>query len=79
MSNEEINTGSYWSFIEKYYPKYDSSEAICESNDFSLWIEGERDFNYNEDEIEDLIENEVNIFETSLREYIKEKRGYAHD
>lgn len=73
------NTGTYWSFIEKYYTNYDSADEICESNDFSLWVEGERDFNYNENSIEEMIKNEVNVFEKALRQYVKEKRGYAND
>ena len=79
LKNEEVNTGSYWSFIEKYYTNYDSADEICESNDFSLWVEGERDFNYNENAIEEMIENEVSVFEQALRQYVKEKRGYVHD
>ena len=73
------NTGTYWSFIEKYHTNYDSADEICESNDFSLWVEGERDFNYNENAIEEMIKNEVSVFEKALRQYVKEKRGYAHD
>lgn len=73
---EEINTGSYWSFIEEYYPNYDSSDDICESNDFSLWVEGERESELDDKVVELLIKNEVKVFETALRNYIKIKRGY---
>lgn len=75
---EEINTGSYWSFIEEYHPNYDSSDEICKSNDFSLWIEGERESGADDDVIEYLIKNEVEVFEKALRNYIKFKRGYDY-
>jgi hypothetical protein len=58
---EEINTGSYWGFIEENYPNYDSSDEICRSNDFSLWIEGERESGLEDDAIEYLIKNEKNL------------------
>lgn len=75
---EEINTGSYWSFIEENYPNYDSSDEICKSNDFSLWIEGEReDGDFTEDFVIEIhIQNELKVFEKALRNYIKIKRGY---
>ena len=73
---EEINTGSYWGFIEENYPNYDSSDEICRSNDFSLWIEGERESGLEDDAIECLIKNEVEVFEKALRNYIKFKIGY---
>lgn len=72
---EEINTGSYWGFIEENYPNYDSSDEICRSNDFSLWIEGETEDGLDDDAIECLIKNEVEVFEKALRNYIKIKRG----
>lgn len=75
---EEINTGSYWGFIEENYPNYDSSDEICKSNDFSLWIEGERESGADDDVIECLIKNEVEVFEKALRNYIKIKRGYDY-
>ncbi len=65
----EVNTGSYWKFIEAYYPNYDSSDEICDSNDFSLWLECER---ANPPMgLENCIKNEVVIFEKALRNYIK--------
>lgn len=73
----EINTGSYWAFIEAYYPNYDSADEIADSGDFSLWVEGERD-NLPMD-LEDCIQNEVNIFEKALRNYIKQMKGYKNE
>lgn len=70
----EVNTGSYWAFIDAYYPNYDSSDEIAVSGDFSLWVEGERD--EPPADIEQAIKNEVNIFEKALRNYIKRMKGY---
>jgi hypothetical protein len=30
-----------WDFVEKYYPKYSSSQEICDANDLSKIVEGE--------------------------------------
>lgn len=65
----EINTGSYWKFIEAYYPNYDSSDEICDSNDFSQWVEDER--TEPPMGLEDCIKNELAVFEKALRNYIK--------
>lgn len=68
----EINTGSYWDFIEAYHPLYDSADEIALSGDFSLWAENERD--YLPDSVENCVKNEVNIFEKALRNYIKQMK-----
>lgn len=73
-TEDEVNTGTYWAFIEKYYPNYDSADEIALSGDFSLWVENERD--YLPDSVENCIKNEVSIFEKALRNYIKQMKGY---
>lgn len=73
-TEDEVNTGTYWAFIEAYYPEYDSADEIALSGDFSLWAENERD--YLPDSVENCIKNEVSIFEKALRNYIKQKKGY---
>lgn len=65
----EVNTGSYWKFIEVYYPNYDSSDEICDSNDFSRWVEDMRA--EPPMGLEDCIKNEVAVFEKALRNYIE--------
>ena len=70
----ENNTGSYWGFIEQNFPNYDSSDKINISNDFSLWIENARDELPDGLTIEELINNEVDIFRTSLIEYIAKQK-----
>lgn len=77
MSNDEdINTGTYWPFIEENYPNYDSSDEVALSNDFSLWIENERDTLPEGYTYEELIANEVEVFKTALEEYIRKQKSH---
>lgn len=69
------NTGLYWDFIEANFEGYDSSEKIALSNDFSLWLEGERDSLPDGLTISELVDNEVEIFRDSLLSYIRKQTG----
>lgn len=70
----ENNTGLYWEFIEQNFPNYTSSDKISISNDFSLWIENEKDELPEGWTIQELINNEVDIFRTALIEYITKQK-----
>lgn len=69
------NTGLYWEFIEENFEGYDSSEKIALSNDFSLWLEGERDSLPEGLTVSELIDNEVEIFRDALVSYIRKQTG----
>ncbi|MDI1305567.1 MAG: 6-phospho-beta-glucosidase [bacterium] len=67
----------YWTFIEKYYPRYYSCDDILLSDILSRKLDGEERCEEDEEMIKDwdvkleLLELDKNIFSKALKNYFK--------
>ena len=77
MATQENNDFSYWTFIEKYYPKYHSYSDILLSDILTRKIEGEQICEEDEEMIKDwnikaeLLELDQIIFSKALKNYFE--------
>lgn len=77
MGAPERHDFCYWSFIEKYYPRYYSSDDILLSDILSRKLDGEEICEEDEEIIKDwdvrveLLELDINIFSKALKNYFE--------
>lgn len=77
MEAPERDGFCYWTFIEKYYPRYYSCDDILLSDILSRKLDGEEICEEDEEMIKDwdvrveLLELDKNIFSKALKNYFK--------